>query len=51
MKGLIGVKHWAYVPITKVEVPPQNSKWAQNEVDNFIEQKLEENDLKPSPRG
>ena len=43
-------KHWAYVPVTKVEVPPRKSKWAQNEVDHFIEQKLEENDLKPSPQ-
>ncbi|MEP6948984.1 MAG: DUF1549 domain-containing protein, partial [Ginsengibacter sp.] len=51
-------KHWAYVPITKVDVPelktffnliPKKSKWAKNEVDNFIEQKLEENNLKPSP--
>src|SRR6185295_10886618 len=52
-------KHWAYVPVTKVDVPElrtffnlfsQKSKWAQNAVDNFIEQKLEENDLKPSPQ-
>ena len=52
-------KHWAYVPVTKVEVPelrtffnliPKKSKWAQNAVDNFIEQKLKENNLKPSPQ-
>jgi len=52
-------KHWAYVPVTKVDVPelrtffnlfPKKSEWAQNPVDNFIEQKLEENDLKPSPQ-
>jgi hypothetical protein len=51
-------KHWAYVPVVKVDVPEpktffnfitQKSKWAQNAVDNFIEQKLKENDLKPSP--
>jgi hypothetical protein len=51
-------KHWAYVPVKNVEVPepktffnliPQKSKWALNPVDNFIEQKLRENDLKPSP--
>ena len=51
-------EHWAYVPVTKVEVPEpktffnlisEKSKWAQNPVDNFIEQKLKENDLKPSP--
>jgi len=43
-------KHWAYVPVTKVEVPSVKGKWVQNEVDNFIEQKLQENDLKPSLR-
>ncbi len=43
-------EHWSYVPVTKVEVPSKKSKWAQNEIDNFIEQKLEENDLKPSPQ-
>ena len=42
-------EHWAYIPLTKVEVPPRKSKWAQNDVDNFIEQKLDENDLRPSP--
>jgi hypothetical protein len=52
-------KHWAYEPIVKVEVPEpktffnlisKKSEWAQNPVDNFIEQKLKENDLKPSPQ-
>ncbi|MEP7109600.1 MAG: DUF1553 domain-containing protein [Ferruginibacter sp.] len=52
-------KHWAYVPIKEVEVPErktffnlltQKSKWAVNPVDNFIEQKLDENKLKPSPQ-
>jgi hypothetical protein len=51
-------QHWAYVPVTKVEVPepktffnliPSKSSWAVNPVDNFIEEKLVENDLKPSP--
>ena len=43
-------KHWAYVPVANVAVPPKTSNWAQNEVDNFIEQKFKENDLKPSSR-
>lgn len=51
-------EHWAYVPVTKVVVPapstffdliPGKSTWAVNPVDNFIEEKLDENDLKPSP--
>lgn len=52
-------EHWAYVPITKVDVPerktffnliPNKSKWPVNPVDHFIEQKLDENDLTPSPQ-
>ena len=51
-------QHWAYVPVEKVGVPesrtffnliPNESSWAMNPVDNFIEQKLVENDLQPSP--
>jgi hypothetical protein len=50
-------KHWAYVPVQETPVPEQKtffnlvskkSDWARNEVDQFIEQKLIENDLKPS---
>lgn len=50
-------EHWAYVPLKPVEVPQQKtffglitkkSNWAKNPVDNFIEQKLNEQDLKPS---
>ncbi|MEP7107570.1 MAG: DUF1553 domain-containing protein [Ferruginibacter sp.] len=51
--------HWAYVPVDVVPVPTPSalfglialkSDWARNPVDNFIEQKLKEQDLKPSPR-
>ncbi|CAN5815880.1 hypothetical protein BH10BAC2_BH10BAC2_26550 [soil metagenome] len=50
-------EHWAYVPLKPVEVPQpktffglisSKSNWAQNEVDNFIEEKLNEEKLKPS---
>ncbi len=52
-------EHWAYIPLKPVEVPQPKtffglfntkSKWAQNEVDNFIEDKFKELDLKPSPQ-
>lgn len=52
-------EHWAYVPLKPVEVPQRKtffdlfsskSDWAQNEVDNFIEAKFKEADLKPSPK-
>src|SRR3990170_8364975 len=51
-------EHWAYVPVKEVNVPepktffnlmPKQSTWAVNPVDNFIEEKLAENDLQPSP--
>ncbi|MEO8765675.1 MAG: DUF1553 domain-containing protein [Ginsengibacter sp.] len=57
-EGVHWGKHWAYVPVIKVDVPERRtffnlfskkSDWAQNEVDHFIEKKLAENDLKPSP--
>lgn len=49
--------HWAYVPVKEIPVPQTNSflglvtsesEWARNPVDNFIEQKLDEQKLKPS---
>ena len=52
-------KHWAYVPVKDVPVPRSKtffglittkSDWAKNPVDNFIEQKLKEQDIKPSPQ-
>ena len=50
-------EHWAYVPVKEVPVPQPKtffglititSDWAKNPVDNFVEQKLIEQDLKPS---
>ncbi|MGI8635428.1 MAG: DUF1549 domain-containing protein, partial [Segetibacter sp.] len=52
-------EHWAYVPVKDVPVPQPTtffglitttSKWARNPIDNFIEQKLGELDIKPSSR-
>ncbi|MEO6730952.1 MAG: DUF1553 domain-containing protein [Ferruginibacter sp.] len=51
-------EHWAYVPVKDVAIPQatklfglikSNSDWAKNEVDHFVEQKLNEQHLKPSP--
>ena len=52
--------HWAYVPVTKEEVPlPQSSffglipakkiDWVKNDIDYFIYDKLKSENLKPSP--
>ena len=52
-------EHWAYVPVKEMPVPQPTtffgliaakSDWAKNPVDNFIEQKLKEQDLNPSPQ-
>ncbi|MBX2895251.1 MAG: DUF1553 domain-containing protein [Cyclobacteriaceae bacterium] len=39
--------HWAYVAVKEQTVPLKND-WALTEVDAFVYQKLEENNLKPS---
>ncbi len=52
--------HWAYNPVQKIEIPTTKkalgavsgalaSDWASNEIDYFINKKLIENDLTPSP--
>lgn len=51
-------EHWAFQPPKAVAVPNStlfagifdwfSSKWGNNEIDNFIKEKLDENDLKPS---
>lgn len=52
--------HWAYVPVQAVQVPQEKgwlwgwipakkNEWIRNDVDAFILEKLEEQDLKPSP--
>jgi Protein of unknown function (DUF1553)/Protein of unknown function (DUF1549)/Planctomycete cytochrome C len=52
-------EHWAYISVKEPEVPHLKtflglvnvkSDWARNAVDHFIEQKLQEEKLKPSPR-
>jgi cytochrome c553 len=43
-------KHWAYQPVTKPEVPKnRNQQWCRTPIDCFILQKLEANNMLPSP--
>ncbi len=42
--------HWAYLPVEKVKLPGNSSDWARNDIDAFILEKLEEQELKPSAR-
>lgn len=41
-------KHWSFIPLKVTSVPDVKSIWANNEIDRFILQKLDEHDLKPS---
>lgn len=44
-------KHWAYMPPKKAELPETaRTDWAQNEIDYFVLEKLEEHDLSPSEK-
>ncbi|MCP4889578.1 MAG: DUF1553 domain-containing protein [Planctomycetaceae bacterium] len=44
-------KHWAFVPPTKPKPPAvTDADWCQNEIDQFLLQQMEHNDLRPSPR-
>lgn len=40
--------HWAFTPPKNKNVPKTKDTWGNNEIDNFIYQKLEENNLQPS---
>lgn len=51
--------HWAYLPLKKVEVPKKGlfasvfswfggSSWAKNDIDHFVEERLEQEGLLPS---
>lgn len=40
--------HWAYVSVKPQEIPDIKNDWIKNSIDNFIVDKLEQEDLKPS---
>ena len=43
-------QHWAYQPVTKPVVPTnRNQQWCRTPIDSFILQKLEANNMLPSP--
>lgn len=41
-------KHWAFIPLKETPIPDVTSKWASNEIDQFIAQKLAGKELVPS---
>lgn len=40
--------HWAYLPVKEQTIPNVKSDWIKNDVDRFIYNKLEEEELEPS---
>ncbi|SVC77886.1 uncharacterized protein METZ01_LOCUS330740, partial [marine metagenome] len=45
-----GVRHWAFQPITKPNLPEvKNKEWIRNPIDQFILARLEAKGLSPSP--
>ncbi len=58
-EGATWGEHWAYVSVKEPPVPQpktffglfnRKSDWAKNEIDHFIEEKWDEQKLKPSPQ-
>ena len=44
-------KHWSFIPVENVEVPEtKQSDWVENEIDNFIANKLESKGFLPSDK-
>lgn len=41
-------EHWAYVPVKKEEIPQYSDRWIRNAIDQFIFQKLKQENIKPS---
>ena len=41
--------HWAFLPPKRVEPPAESGSWPRNGIDNFILQRLEQENIKPAP--
>ncbi|SDE23306.1 DUF1553 domain-containing protein [Niabella drilacis] len=42
--------HWAYLPVKQTPAPDEDDSWIRNDVDRFIYEKLDAQDLKPAPQ-
>ncbi|MEM1359669.1 MAG: DUF1549 domain-containing protein, partial [Bacteroidota bacterium] len=49
-QGAAWETHWSYQPVKRVDVPADESGWAQNAIDNFILARLQKDSLAPAPR-
>ncbi|MEL6252877.1 MAG: DUF1553 domain-containing protein [Bacteroidota bacterium] len=48
-QGATWKPHWAFTPPKKIDLPKKLNKWAQNEIDHFSLNKMEELGFSPSP--
>ena len=49
-QGATWERHWVYTPPRRPAIPNiKNRTWAQNEIDSFVQSRLEAEGLKPSP--
>jgi hypothetical protein len=49
-QGAPYAKHWSFLPAQRPRVPTvNNTDWARNPIDHFVQQQHESNDLAPSP--
>lgn len=49
-QGATWERHWVYTPPRRPAIPNiKNRAWAQNEIDSFVQSRLEAEGLKPSP--
>ena len=42
-------EHWAFIPVSRPEVPPNDNKGWQRPIDAFVHAKLKEHHLEPAP--
>jgi hypothetical protein len=49
LQGAEYERHWAYEPIVRPEIPQRATSWARNPIDHFIQRRLSEEGLEPSP--
>jgi hypothetical protein len=43
------LKHWAFQPPVRPDVPADPTGWSKNAIDNFVQVRLKQEGLKPSP--
>ncbi len=45
----VDARHWAFAPPAEAELPPEVGGWAKTAIDRFIEARLNQESLRPSP--